>query len=245
MEYLTFGPALWRCRIRFLPQLEDRGVALIFGDGDGRFTAALLAANPRFRADTVDSSAVMLRLLRERSRAAAPDAFARLRTHHTDALTFVRTLPPAAHYDLIVSHFFLDCLGQTDVQDLVHAVVPHTQPGALWLISDFRVPSGAMRWPARALVRSLYFGFRVLTGLRTTRLPDHSAALRAAGFTCVAQRLALAGVLSSELWMFTPQPPPAYTPHHVAAAATSASGPGPRSAAQSGTGQPIAARARP
>jgi hypothetical protein len=86
------------------------------------------------------------------------------------------------------------------VQDLVHAVVQHTQPGALWLISDFRIPSGAMHWPARALVRSLYLGFRLLTGLSTTHLPDHTEALIGAGFTRIAQHLSLAEILTSELW---------------------------------------------
>ena len=57
-----------------------------------------------------------------------------------------------------------------------------------------------MRWPARALIRSLYFGFRLLTGLQTTALPDHAAALTTAGLTRIALHRSLAGLLVTELW---------------------------------------------
>src|SRR6185437_1080687 len=45
MEWLSFGPYLSRCRRAFLPQLRDARRALVLGDGDGRFTAALLRRN--------------------------------------------------------------------------------------------------------------------------------------------------------------------------------------------------------
>ena len=46
MELVTFGPLLGRCRYRFLEQLCNCRTALLLGDGDGRFAARLLAANP-------------------------------------------------------------------------------------------------------------------------------------------------------------------------------------------------------
>jgi SAM-dependent methyltransferase len=220
MEHLTFGRALWRCRMHFLPELASCRSALILGDGDGRFTAALLGTYAHIHVDAVDSSAAMLDLLQKGALAAAPDASARLRTHHADALAFAHALAPNAAYDLIVTHFFLDCLTQPEVDSLALAVAPHLQPGALWLVSDFRIPPGVMQWPARALVRSLYFAFRILTGLRTTHLPDHAAALTAMGFTRNAQKLSLMGMLTTELWGYTPAQEPAYTPHHAAASAT-------------------------
>ncbi len=201
MEYLTFGPALWRCRTHFLPRILNCRSALILGDGDGRFIAALLAANPKLHVDAVDPSAAMLRLLTRRAHAATPDATTRLRTHHTDALLFAHNLPPEARYDLVVTHFFLDCLTQSEVESLAQALAPHLRPGARWLLSDFRIPAGPMRWPAHALVRSLYLAFRALTGLRTTRLPDHAEALRFADFAPIAQHVSFAGILTTELWI--------------------------------------------
>jgi SAM-dependent methyltransferase len=196
LEYLTLGRALERCRTHYLRQLRDRRHALVLGDGDGRFLAQLLADNPYLEADAVDTSTTMLRLLRQRSEAATPDADARLRIHHSNALTF----PLAGLYDLVVTHFFLDCLSQADLDHLVTRVASTLAPGALWLVSDFRIPAGLMRFPARTLVRGLYFAFRVLTGLRTTHLPNHVTLLGQSGLIRVAHQHSLAGLLTTELW---------------------------------------------
>jgi len=196
LEYLTLGRALERCRLHFLPALLHRKKALVIGDGDGRFLAALLAANPRIHADAVDTSATMLRLLSRRCEANAM----RLETHHTSALAFAPTGP----YDLVVTHFFLDCLTQPDLEALVARITPALAPDALWLVSDFRIPSGLMRLPAQIIVRALYLAFRVLTGLRTARLPDHAASLTKAGFLCTSRYDALAGLIAGELWHLSP-----------------------------------------
>jgi hypothetical protein len=198
MEYLGFGRSLERCRTHFLAQLASRRRALLLGEGDGRFTARLLADNPHLHADVVDTSAAMLHLLAHR--ADSVDARARLRTHHIDALAFEPDQAPGRKYDLIVTHFFLDCLTQPEVDNLACRLTCFARPNALWLFSDFRIPAGAMRWPARLLVRLLYLAFRMLTGLRTTALPDHAAALTTAGFTRIAQHHCLAGLISSEIW---------------------------------------------
>ncbi len=57
-----------------------------------------------------------------------------------------------------------------------------------------------MRLPATLLVRSLYLAFRLLTGLRTTHLPDYATPLTQAGLTRIAQHHSLAGILTTELW---------------------------------------------
>jgi len=196
LEYLTLGRTLQRCRTHFLPLLLDRKQALILGDGDGRFTAALLTVNPSLQAVAVDTSATMLQLLRQRCEAA--NTATRLATHQTSALAF--TPPTLEQYDLVVTHFFLDCLTQPDLDALIARTAKHLYPGGLWLLSDFRIPSGPMRLPAQALVRSLYFAFRILTGLRTTRLPNHVTPLTQTGFTRIACHHSLAGLLTAELW---------------------------------------------
>jgi SAM-dependent methyltransferase len=196
LEYLTLGKALENCRLHFLPHLFERRHALVLGDGDGRFLAQLLKHNPVLRADAVDSSAVMLQLLRQRCEATSPDANSRLCTYHNNALTF----PLKDSYDLVVTHFFLDCLTRPELDSLIARIGPRLAPNALWLISDFRVPSGPMRLPAKFLIRSLYLAFRLLTGLRTTRLPDHATPLKKSGLTRISHQHRLAGLLTTELW---------------------------------------------
>ncbi len=203
LEYLTFGPLLHRCRLHFLPQLLQTRRALVLGDGDGRFLAHLLARNPHLHADAVDLSAAMLHQLRQRSATAAPTAATRLNMHHADALTFEPTGP----YDLVATHFFLDCLTQPQLDQLTSRLAPHLAPGALWILSDFRIPPGPLCLPARALIRLLYLAFRLLTGLRTTHLPNHASALGCAGLSPVARHRSFFGILTSELWQRHPSPP--------------------------------------
>ena len=196
LEYLTLGKSLESCRTHYLPQLLDCRHALVLGDGDGRFLAQLLKQNQHLRIDAVDISATMLQLLSKRCEAATPNAGNRLRTHHANALT----LPLEGSYDLVVTHFFLDCLTQPELNTLIDRIAPNLTRGALWLISDFRIPRGPMHLPAKLLVRALYLAFRLLTGLRTTRLPDHATPLTQAGLTRISAQHRLAGLLTTELW---------------------------------------------
>ncbi|HWW22921.1 MAG TPA: class I SAM-dependent methyltransferase [Edaphobacter sp.] len=195
LEYLTLGPTLQQTRLHHLPSLTQQKSALILGDGDGRFLAQLLTQNPHLQAEAIDTSATMLHLL---SRRCAPYAD-RLQTHQTNALAFHPE--PTTKYDLIVTHFFLDCLTQTELEALITQLTPHLTPGALWLISDFRIPpTGPMRLIARAYIRTLYLIFRILTNLRVTALPDHATALTQSNFARIAQHHRLAGLTTSELW---------------------------------------------
>lgn len=194
LEYLTVGRKLEQTRLHFLPQIGTARNALVLGDGDGRFLASFLAANPTVKATAVDGSAAMLELLRRRcSRYAS-----RLETVQADALAFspATGLP----YDLVVSHFFLDCFTEEQLDQLIARITPVLRPGSRWLISDFRIPPGRVHLPAYVFVRSLYLAFRVLTGLHVTRLPDHAGCLSAAGFQCIGRQMFLSGILTTELW---------------------------------------------
>ena len=193
LEYMTLGPALQRCRTYFLPQFAGRRHALVLGDGDGRFVVRLLAANRGITAEAVDTSPAMLHILRQRCGA---EGAARLQTYQRDALDH----NPSAQTDLIAAHFFFDCLTQPELDALIERLARKVRPDALWLVSDFRIPAGGMRLPACVFVRALYLAFGLLTGLRTTRLPNHEEPMRRAGLTRIAQRLSLVGLLTTELW---------------------------------------------
>ncbi len=195
LEYLSLGRALEHCRFHFLPQTHACRHALVLGDGDGRFTAKLLETNRAVQVDVVDISQKMLMLLLRRSGASAR----RIRTYHDDALKFSYT-STGRHYDLVVTHFFLDCLTQDEVDRLITRIQPSLANDALWVISDFRIPGGLMRFPAQAYVGSLYLVFRWLTGLRVTRLPDYATALIGHGLRREAYNHSLAGLLTSEVW---------------------------------------------
>ncbi len=171
----------------------------MLGDGDGRFLAAFLRANPHAEVDAVDNSAAMLALARQR--VGGPDQ-SRVHFHHADA---ARWHPPAAGYDLIVTHFFLDCFTDGELRPLVNRLAACTVPDARWIVSEFRQPAhGLAAWHAGLWIAGLYAFFRFVTGLRVRRLPDHAAALTAAGFRLERETLARFGLLTSQCWRRDP-----------------------------------------
>ena len=183
-EYAGFGRALEHRREAFLSEVSTVRRALVLGDGDGRALAALLAAAPQAQIDYVDLSARMLDLARRRA------GSVRVAYHHGDALTVPL---PAAEYDLIVTHFFLDCFDHEDQARLAARVTRAATPQARWLVSEFRKPG--------LLVRALYLFFRAATGLKTQRLVDHHPLLQRFGYSLVRSNEAWGGLLASELWV--------------------------------------------
>jgi hypothetical protein len=198
MEYLSFGPLLQRCRCALLERTAGARNALVLGDGDGRFTRGLLTQNPSVRVHAIDGSPAMLQALLHR---AGSDA-SRVETEQADLREWVPTRDrQQAGYDLIASHFFLDCLTTDEVRALAEKVRNTIAPSAVWLVSEFLVPpKGFGKLIAVPLVAILYWSFARLTGLEVRRLPDHAAALQSAGFTLVKQRTTLFGLLVSEEW---------------------------------------------
>ncbi len=112
MEYFSFGPWLALTRRTFLKDATACRRALVIGDGDGRFTARLLRQNPDIRVDAVDASAAMLESLMRHAGGHAD----RVTVHQADARSWT---PPqeVSPYDLIATHFFLDCLTQAETRN--------------------------------------------------------------------------------------------------------------------------------
>jgi ubiquinone/menaquinone biosynthesis C-methylase UbiE len=197
MEYLSFGPFLERCRSHHIPTVLGARSALILGDGDGRFLARLMAAAPHLQADAVDASSAMLHLLR--NRLGRQGDLHRLTTTCADARIFSA---PSSGYDLVVTHFFLDCLTEAEAGRLISGVRPHLAPGARWLISEFQVPRSGVfhQAAARSVISGLYAAFGLLTGLTVRQIPAWRLILARNGFAPQATHSSLGGLLVSELW---------------------------------------------
>ena len=194
LEYLSFGPYLTQCRNAQLAHLTAARRALLLGDGDGRFLEHLLAVNPELHADVVDSSRSMLAILERRIRPSGGD---RIRLHLADGLQWA----PGGHYDLIVSHFFLDCFFPHELEQLFDRILPHAQPGAKWVVSEFAIPRNPLAaFLARGIIAALYRGFGLLTGLPVRSLPDYAGSMLSRGWVLRHERRFLAGLLRSELW---------------------------------------------
>jgi SAM-dependent methyltransferase len=196
-ERMVFGHALDRCRAAHLSGLGQHQAALVCGDGDGRFLRELVASRTAARIDYVDVSRRMTALARRRADIPTGVAGPCVEFFSAD----IRELTPAGRYDLIATHFFLDCFGDDEIQQVVEAIASHAAVDATWLVSEFQIPPcGLARLAGFFAIRLLYIAFGVLTGLRAQRLPDYRAALSSCGFACVASVSSRGGLLTSQVW---------------------------------------------
>lgn len=198
LETLTFGRALQNARCAFLPQVTSARRAILCGDGDGRFLARLLQINPIVTIDFVDLSSRMIELAQRRAARLGPSFLARVRFLRQDIAHFE---PPPGGYDLLATHFFLDCFAQREILSAVSRIASWAAPGAHWLVTDFReAPTPLRRLYTRAAIRTLYAAFDFATGLSVTELPRYTEALAASGCIPKNERITLGGLLYSSLW---------------------------------------------
>jgi SAM-dependent methyltransferase len=198
LEHCSFGDQLEKRRFAFIETAKEAKRAIVCGGGDGRFLARLLRTNQNVNVDYVDLSPKMAALARERVVSLGITEVERVRFHICDLREFE---PDCAEYDLIVTNFFLDCFDAEDVFAVVARLAAMAGPNAQWMVSEFcNGERRAARIFGRAIVRGLYFAFRMTTGLRVTKLPDYEAALSKADFVVRREARALGGLLRSSVW---------------------------------------------
>jgi ubiquinone/menaquinone biosynthesis C-methylase UbiE len=197
MEYVLAGNKLQRCRTAYLDQVREVRRALIAGEGNGRFLSAFLEANPSVQVTCVDGSARMLdcarvRLRREGRRADNVEFI------HADILAWT---PPPAQFDLLATHFFLDCFPPVQLEIVLARLGAAAVPEGHWLISDFREPrAGPAKWRARSILAVMYLFFRCVTRLPARRLTAPDTLLERHGFALQSRRLSEWGLLHADLW---------------------------------------------
>jgi ubiquinone/menaquinone biosynthesis C-methylase UbiE len=198
LEHISFGDYLEERRFAFLEEAKKSQRTLECGGGDGRFLARLLALNHGVQVDFVDSSSKMTELAERRVARMGSGFRERVRFFIGDVREFE---PPQAGYDLIVTHFFLDCFNDEELTEVVARLASWRKADGRWVVSEFCEGHGLLRhlW-SRAIIRSLYLAFLLTTGLQVTRLPNYKAALTEQGFSPRFEQSAFGGLLHSSLW---------------------------------------------
>jgi len=108
---------------------------------------------------------------------------------------------PVDYYDLIVTHYFLDCFSNQELEDVVGRLANWGMPQAKWIVSDFSEANGLIgRLWTRSVIGGLYSAFRFTTGLKVTQLPEYKAALARRGYFLRFEEDVMAGLLHSSLW---------------------------------------------
>lgn len=199
MEWLLAGSRLQRGRTAFLGDLPEPKRVLLLGEGNGRFLIELAAKFPDAEIVCVDASQRMLECAHERLYKRGLE-HANVRFIHADALTW----QPGGRFDLIVTHFFLDCFRPEQLERIVAKIASVAAPDTRWLLADFcEPPSGFAKWRARAILKSMYLFFRMVTRLPASGLTAPDAFLERFGFTLSKRLVFEWGLLHSDVWVAT------------------------------------------
>ena len=195
METLAFGGALQRARTFWIPATQRPKRALIVGEGNGRFLCELLRVHPKIDIDCVDASRAMLKRARSRVERNCRESLSHVRFLHRDILDW----SPSNTYDLLVTHFFLDCFERSKLETIVTNLARAARAGAIWLLADFTIPTEPFaRLHATAWTRAMYAFFRVTTGITATRIVDPAPLLTRNGFVRTKTKLFRWQMLKSE-----------------------------------------------
>lgn len=197
MERILAGAKLQRCRTAFMEHLPPAGKILLLGEGHGRFLEVLGQANWTGQVTYVDSSQEMLKQARRRSRISCPKI--NIEWLNANALSWT---PAPRAYDLIVTHFFLDCFAADQLRELIPRLCSALKPGGRWMLADFCLPSqGMRRLRAKAILWLMYRFFRLVTRLPARQLSSPDAFLSGNGLH-LRQRLFFEwGLLHADLWL--------------------------------------------
>ena len=197
MESLLAGGKLENCRNALWDDIPPLRSALLVGEGHGKFLASLLKRYPAAKVTCVDASEQMLNVTRRRLQR---ELFSLQRVEFVHA-ALPSWNPPSQSYDLIATHFFLDCFPRDQLGTVISVLQPALRPGACWLVSDFQIPrSGLRRLRARFIHWLMYGFFRFATKLPASRLVSPRPFLRRHGFVRVRRQEFDWGLLVAELW---------------------------------------------
>jgi len=197
MEFVLAGDKLQRCRTAFLTRVAAANRVLILGEGNGRFLVECWRTLPDAKITVVDSSPRMLARACQRLKGQGINS-ERIDFVCADALTWK---PPEAAFDLIVTHFFLDCFRPEQLEPLIAVLARAAAPGANWLLADFQsAPAGWARFRSRLILWLMYRFFTVATRLPASSLTPPDAFLERHGFQLREREVHDWGLLHSDRW---------------------------------------------
>jgi tRNA (cmo5U34)-methyltransferase len=171
LSRLVFGPALRQAQQAALAGLPDGSPhVLILGGGTGWVLTEILRLRPAATVLYLEASPRMLAKARTRLLRDYPAALNQIEFRHGTQYA----LTPTEHFDVVVTFFVLDCIALPELPAALARLRAAQRPEAPWLLADFR---RARRGWRRLLLATMYFFFRLTTGLKAREFPDLRAAL--------------------------------------------------------------------
>jgi len=166
---------------------------LVLGGGAGWILTEIWRQRPQAQVLYLELSAAMLARTRARLRRYPPPPGAKVELRQgTEA-----ALQPGEQFAGIITFFILDCFAASALPAALARLAAARQPGAPWLVADFRpARRGWRRW----LLAAMYLFFRVAVGLRTRQLPPWPTELRKLGLRPTQKKYFFGKFILSSVW---------------------------------------------
>lgn len=168
----VFGSSIKRAQFDTLSWIPEGATVLIIGGGTGWYLKELLVQKKPRKVVYLEASQQMLNLTSKKIKSILPripDTIVELR------LGAEENIYPGEHFDIIVTHFFLDVFDQVRLKKIVHTLNSVLAWEGLWLIADFRLPepkAGIDYLWKIMLVKIMLLFFRVVSHITAQKLPE-------------------------------------------------------------------------
>lgn len=187
---LVFQGSLHKSQIYFLEKLPEAENVLILGGGTGKFLADLVKSGKAKKITYVDISPGMI--ARAEAKVEKLNACVEFICGGADSI-------PAGRYDLICTHYFLDCFDETELKELSGLLKSHLTENGVWHFTDFYLDEKASFFRT-GLLSFLYFFFRLTCGLKVKELADFRKIFSEAGLKLKEEEFFRKGLLRTALY---------------------------------------------
>lgn len=191
LSTMVFGQSMTKAQTIFLSQISQEANVLVLGGGTGWLLAELLRINPTCKVWYIEASARMLELTASRIGESAQVTF----IHGSQ-----EAIPSEIRYDAVVTHFFFDLFGETELAYVIPKIAGHLHSRSIWLVSDFV----KARWWHGPLINMMYAFFYVVADLSTVKLSDWRAVLLKNDFSEVKRNAFFKDLIVSGVWVKLP-----------------------------------------
>ena len=192
LEKAAFGDGLTEARRASLCPVSLAEKALLIGEGNGRFLAACVKEKVGGSITVVDSSEKMLSLARSRIRES--DLQTNVELIHAD---FCDWSPSEPHFDVIVTHFFLDLFRPESQRRLIEKITALSTANTIWMNVDYRP---VIRSRLHRVFEWLQYRFdHLLSGIEADRHYDSAPIIRAFGWEVQEEQSFCRGTVYSQL----------------------------------------------
>jgi tRNA (cmo5U34)-methyltransferase len=182
---IVFGRRIVQAQRYFLEDVADGSKVLILGGGTGWLLGELLSHKPNVEVWYVDASQRMIALSREKINDKGNVHF----IHGTE-----QDIPSEISVDIVITNFYLDLFSNEALKKILPDIATRMKENARWIATDF-VYRGT--WWQAALLQVMYWFFRAVGAIESSRLPAWEEALQQAGWIPMKEKMFFRGFIKT------------------------------------------------